>query len=59
MPAPGGIVAESVNAADFDAVIVPDGYAPDRMLLNPAMVKLVRDSFTQRKENLKAEPSAA
>ena len=49
MPAPGGVAAESVNASEFDAVIVPGGFAPDRMRRNPAMVKLVRDSFTQGK----------
>jgi len=49
MPAPGGVAAESISASDFDAVIVPGGYAPDRMRRNPAMVKLVRDSFTQGK----------
>jgi len=30
-------------------VIVPGGYAPDRMRRNAAMLKLVRDSFTQGK----------
>ena len=49
MPAPGGVAAESVNASDFDAVIVPGGYAPDRMRRNPAMLKLVRECFTQGK----------
>jgi len=49
MPAPGGVTAESINASDFDAVIVPGGYAPDRMRRNPAMVKLVRESYTQGK----------
>jgi deglycase len=49
LPAPGGVPAESVAAPDFDAVIVPGGYAPDRMRRNAAMLKLVRDSFTQGK----------
>ncbi len=49
LPAPGGVAAESVGAPDFDAVIVPGGYAPDRMRRNAAMLKLVRDSFTQGK----------
>jgi protease I len=31
-----------VDADDFDAVIVPGGYAPDRMRRHPAMVALVR-----------------
>jgi len=49
LPAPGGVSAESVNSAVFDAVIVPGGYAPDRMRRNPAMLKLVRDAFSQGK----------
>jgi protease I len=34
--------ADSVKAEDFDAVIVPGGYAPDKMRLHPSMVNLVR-----------------
>ena len=49
LPAPGGTPAESVKAADFDAVIVPGGYAPDRMRRSPAMLKLVHDCFVQEK----------
>ena len=49
LPAPGGVAAESVSAADFDAVIVPGGFAPDRMRRNAAMLKLVRDCFNQGK----------
>jgi protease I len=49
LPAPGGVPAESVSASDFDAVIIPGGYAPDRMRRNTAMLKLVRDCFNQGK----------
>jgi protease I len=49
MPASGGVAAESINATDFDAVIIPGGYAPDRMRRNQAMVKLVRDCSAQGK----------
>jgi protease I len=49
LPAPGGTPAESVKAADFDAVIVPGGYAPDRMRRNAAMLKLVQECFSQGK----------
>ena len=49
LPAPGGVAAESVNASEFDAVIVPGGFAPDRMRRNTAMLNLVRDCFTQKK----------
>lgn len=34
--------ADKVKAEDFDAVIVPGGYAPDRMRLYQSMVDLVR-----------------
>jgi protease I len=37
--------AEKVRASDFDAVIIPGGYAPDRMRRHQAMVDLVRDLF--------------
>ncbi|MBI5905389.1 MAG: type 1 glutamine amidotransferase [Deltaproteobacteria bacterium] len=39
--------AENVNAADFDAVVIPGGYAPDRMRRNKAMVDLVRNVFAR------------
>ena len=41
--------ADQVSADNFDAVIVPGGYAPDHMRRYPAMVKLVRDAFQQGK----------
>lgn len=49
LPAPGGVPAESVKAADFDAVIVPGGYAPDRMRRSEAMMRLLRECFEQGK----------
>jgi protease I len=41
--------AEKVTAADFDAVIIPGGYAPDRMRRHKAMVDLVRNMFAKGK----------
>src|SRR5829696_6836757 len=41
--------AAAVKAGDFDAVIVPGGYAPDKMRLRHAMVDLVRDAVTAGK----------
>ena len=38
------LAAGRVRAADFDAVVIPGGYAPDRMRLRHAMVDLVRDA---------------
>lgn len=49
LPAPGGMNAETASAANFDGLIVPGGYAPDRMRRNPALLKLVRDCFEQGK----------
>ena len=41
--------AEQVKAVEFDAVVVPGGYAPDMMRRHPAMVALVRDAAQQGK----------
>jgi protease I len=49
LPAPGGVSAEAVKSADFDAVVVPGGYAPDRMRRSAAMLGLVRGCFQEGK----------
>ncbi len=36
--------AKDVRGSDFDAVIIPGGYAPDKMRLQPAMINLVKDA---------------
>jgi protease I len=36
--------ADQVQGADFDAVIIPGGYAPDHMRRHAAMVNLVREA---------------
>jgi protease I len=41
--------ADQVKAVEFDAVIVPGGYAPDMMRRHPAMVALVREAAQQGK----------
>jgi protease I len=41
--------AEQVRAVEFDAVIVPGGYAPDMMRRHDAMVNLVREATQQGK----------
>ena len=38
------VQADQVRAVEFDAVIVPGGYAPDVMRRHPAMVGLVREA---------------
>jgi protease I len=41
--------ADQVRAGDFDGVIIPGGWAPDRMRRYPAMVNLVREIDAQKK----------
>jgi protease I len=43
------VQADRVKAVEFDAVVVPGGYAPDLMRRHPAMVGLVRDAAQQGK----------
>lgn len=48
-PARSQAAASEVRAADFDAVVIPGGYAPDHMRRHRAMVDLVRDAHAQGK----------
>ena len=41
--------ADDVKAEDFDAIIIPGGYAPDKMRLHQAMVDLVRKAHDSGK----------
>ncbi|MBA7486246.1 Protein/nucleic acid deglycase 2 [subsurface metagenome] len=41
--------ADKVKAEDFDAVIVPGGYAPDKMRLHQSMIDLVREAYDSGK----------
>ena len=41
--------AEQVRVEEFDAVVVPGGYAPDMMRRHEAMVRLVREAAQQGK----------
>ena len=41
-PVEADLSAESARPEDFDAVVIPGGYAPDRMRRHPAMVDFVR-----------------
>jgi protease I len=43
------VQADQVKAVEFDAVIVPGGYAPDMMRRHAAMVSLVREAAQQGK----------
>jgi protease I len=39
------VAAGSVRIADFDALVIPGGHAPDRMRMRHAMVDLARDAM--------------
>ena len=43
------VQADAVTALEFDAVVVPGGYAPDMMRRHDDMVKLVREAAQQGK----------
>jgi protease I len=43
------VQAEQLNSVEYDAVVIPGGFAPDLMRRSPAMVKLVRDAFDEGK----------
>ena len=42
-PVTSDTAAAAVTAADFDALVIPGGFAPDYIRRNEAMLKLVRD----------------
>ena len=41
--------ADKVEASQFDAIIIPGGYAPDKMRLHQSMVELIRKAHTEGK----------
>jgi protease I len=41
--------ADEIKADQVDAIVVPGGYAPDRLRRYPAVLKLVREAFEQGK----------
>lgn len=41
--------ASEVSASDFDAVVIPGGFAPDNMRLHPEMIDLVKDAYESGK----------
>ena len=43
MPVKPDITADKVNAGELAAVIIPGGYAPDKMRINPGMLRIVRE----------------
>ena len=47
LPARETVSALNTDAARYEAVIIPGGFAPDFMRRDPAMVSLVRDVFNR------------
>lgn len=43
------VLAKDVSAEDFDGVVVPGGWAPDKMRRSSAVTKLVYDLYKQNK----------
>src|SRR5438132_10455920 len=41
--------AGAIRVKDFDAVVIPGGYAPDKMRMRHAMVDLVREAMDASK----------
>ena len=41
--------ADKANIEDFDAIIIPGGYAPDKMRLHRPMIELVKRAFDSGK----------
>lgn len=48
-PIQAEVAAAQVKSADLDGVVIPGGWAPDRLRQDPAVLKLVRDLFERRK----------
>lgn len=43
------VAAKDVSAQDFDALVVPGGWAPDKLRRYPAVTNLVCDAYNQNK----------
>ncbi|MCU1627689.1 MAG: protease [Pseudonocardia sp.] len=48
-PMEADAAASEVSASDFDAVVIPGGFAPDNMRLHPEMIDLVKDAYESGK----------
>jgi protease I len=49
LPAKPDVKADEVRAEDFDAVVVPGGWAPDKLRRYPAVLDMVRGAYQQGK----------
>lgn len=48
-PAISDKAATEVSMADFDALVIPGGYAPDYLRRNPAVIKIAADAMAANK----------
>ena len=48
-PASATLAAKDAQAEQFDAVVVPGGWAPDRMRRSPELLKFLEDCYQQGK----------
>ena len=48
-PVTSDLAADQAKPADFDAVVIPGGFAPDHMRRIPAMIRFVREMHGQGK----------
>lgn len=49
IPAKADKQASEVSVNDFDAIVIPGGYAPDKMRIHVEMVQLVKEMFNSGK----------
>jgi protease I len=49
VPALSDLSPEEVNIEDYDALVIPGGWAPDRMRINGEMVRIVREAYEKGK----------
>jgi len=49
LSASSDVAARDIDAHEFDAVVVPGGWAPDKLRRYPAVTKIVSDAYAQNK----------
>jgi protease I len=49
VPATSSVAAEDINPDDFDAIVIPGGWAPDKLRRYESIKKLVRSMYQQGK----------
>jgi len=49
VPALSDLSPEEVNIEEYDALVIPGGWAPDRMRINGEMVRIVREAYEKGK----------